>query len=107
MPRAKSLFPIGTPVVKVLARLAARNAVKRQLQAQGVRVSHVRHADIQARASEYLDQHPELWAQALARAQHLGMIENPSRPACTSRGRRSAIDIVEVSGTTSAIFRRS
>jgi hypothetical protein len=32
MPRAKSLFPIGTSVVKVLARSAARNAVKDQLR---------------------------------------------------------------------------
>jgi len=44
MPRAKSLFPIGTPVVKVLARSAARNVVKAQPAAQGVRVSHVPHA---------------------------------------------------------------
>jgi len=59
MPRAKSLFPIGTPVVKVLVRLAARNAVKQQLSAQGVRVSHVPHAHIMAQASAYLDQHPD------------------------------------------------
>jgi hypothetical protein len=75
MPRAKSLFPIGTPVAKVLARSAARNAVKQQLQAQGVRVSHVPHAEIVARASAYLSDHPELYAEALERAQRLGMIE--------------------------------
>jgi hypothetical protein len=63
MPRAKSLFPIGTSAVKMLARSAARNAVKQQLQAQGV--SHVRHAQIVAQASVYLEQHPELFAQAL------------------------------------------
>jgi hypothetical protein len=87
MPRAKSLFPIGTPVVKVLARQAARNAVKRQLQAQGVRVSHVRHADILAQASAYLDQHPELWEQALERAQREGMVENPCRSVAQNRSR--------------------
>jgi hypothetical protein len=76
MPRAKSLFPIGTSVVKVLARQAARNAVKQQLSAQGVRVSHVPMAEIIARASAYLGDHPELYEQALQRAQHLGMIDH-------------------------------
>jgi hypothetical protein len=72
---ANSFKLVGTQAIKVLARLAARNAVKRQLAGQGVRVSHVRHVDILAQANVYLDQHPELWAQALERAQHLGMIE--------------------------------
>jgi hypothetical protein len=75
MPRAKSLFPIGTSAVKVLARLAARNAVKAQLAAKGVRVSHVRYAEIVSRASAYLSDHPELYAEALQRAQRLGLIE--------------------------------
>jgi hypothetical protein len=75
MPRAKSLFPIGTTAVKVLARLAARNAVKAQLQAQGVRVSHVPYAQIIQRANDYLAAHPELYAEALERAHGLGMIE--------------------------------
>ena len=75
MPRAKSLFPIGTPVVKVLARSAARNVVKAQPAAQGVRVSHVPYAEIVSRASAYLADHPELYQEALERAQHMGMIE--------------------------------
>ena len=79
MPRAKSLFPIGTSVVKVLARQAARNAVKQQLSAQGVRVSHVPMAEIIARASAYLSDHPELYREALERAQRMGMYEKPRR----------------------------
>ena len=75
MPRANSLFPIGVSVVKVLARLAARNEVKRQLRAQGVRVSPVRHAEILAQASAYLADHPELYQEALERAQREGLIE--------------------------------
>jgi hypothetical protein len=75
MPRAKSLFPIGVSAVKVLARQAARNAVKAQLQAQGVRVSHVPHVVIQAQASEYLAAHPELYAQASERVRRLGIIQ--------------------------------
>jgi len=76
MPRAKSLFPIGTSAVKMLARSAARRAVKSELSAQGVRVSHVRYAEIVSRANAYLADHPELYAEALERAQHLGMIEH-------------------------------
>jgi hypothetical protein len=63
MPRAKSLFPIGTSAVKMLARSAARSAVKAQLAAKGVRVSHVPHAHIMQQASEYLAAHPELYQQ--------------------------------------------
>jgi hypothetical protein len=75
MPRAKSLFPIGVSAVKVLARSAARNAVKDQLRGAGVRVSHVRQADIQAQANVYLEQHPELYVQARERAVRMGLIE--------------------------------
>jgi hypothetical protein len=75
MPRAKSLFPIGTPVAKVLARSAARRAVKSELSAQGVRVSYVRYAEIISRANAYLSDHPELYAEALERAQRFGLIE--------------------------------
>ena len=75
MPRAKSIFPIGTSTVKMLARSAARNAVKQQLQARGVRVSHVPHAQIVQQANVYLEQHPELFEQALQRARQMGLIE--------------------------------
>ena len=75
MPRAKSLFPIGTSAVKMLARSAARNAVKQQLQAQGVRVSHVPHAQIMQQASEYLASHPELYQQASERVRRMGIIQ--------------------------------
>jgi hypothetical protein len=60
----------------MLARSAARRAVKSELSAQGVRVSHVRYAEIVSRANAYLADHPELYAEALERAQHLGMIEH-------------------------------
>jgi hypothetical protein len=75
MARANQFKLVGAVAVKVLARLAARNAVKAQLRGQGVRVSHVPHVEIVARASAYLSDHPELYAEALERAQHLGMIE--------------------------------
>jgi hypothetical protein len=72
-------------VVKVLARQAARNAVKDQLRGAGVRVSHVPHAEIVSRASAYLADHPELYAEALERAQRLGMIDPQSDPMTMER----------------------
>jgi hypothetical protein len=66
---------VGAVAVKVLARAAARNAVKAQLQGAGVRLSTYPHAQIMQRANAYLEQHPELWKQALERAEREGMIE--------------------------------
>jgi hypothetical protein len=67
---------VGAVAVKMLARQAARNAVKAQLQGAGVRLSTYPHARIMQQANAYLEQHPELWKQALERAQHLGMIDH-------------------------------
>jgi hypothetical protein len=47
---------------------AAKKAVTEQLRAQGVRVTLVKPADIAAQAKIYLEQHPELYEQALERA---------------------------------------
>ena len=66
---------VGAQAIKVLARIAARNAVKDQLRGAGARVSHIREADIQAQASEYLTSHPELFDHARERAVRMGLIE--------------------------------
>jgi hypothetical protein len=50
--------------VSVLARLAARNAVKQQLRDEGVRVSLVPTREIEERARAYLEANPDLYAQA-------------------------------------------
>ena len=63
--------PICTTAVHVLARLAARRAVKDELRAQGIRVSLVKPAEISARAQVYLQAHPELYRAALERAQRM------------------------------------
>jgi hypothetical protein len=55
--------PISASAVHVLARLAARKAVKEQLRADGVRVTLVGPAEISARAQAYLTDHPELYRQ--------------------------------------------
>jgi hypothetical protein len=68
---------VGALAVKVLARAAARNAVKAQLQGAGVRLSTYPHAQIMQQANAYLEQHPELYREALERAQREGMIDHP------------------------------
>jgi hypothetical protein len=47
-----------------LARLAAVKAVKRAMQAQGLKPAHVERRIITAAATDYLRDHPELIAQA-------------------------------------------
>jgi hypothetical protein len=51
-------------VIMILARQAARKAVKRQFQAQGLKVSHMQARVIAAAANDYLRDHPELLEQA-------------------------------------------
>jgi short-subunit dehydrogenase len=68
---ANSFEHITIVAVKVLARLAAKKAVQAELKAQGVRVTLVRPAEINAQAAEYLANHPELYQQALERAQRM------------------------------------
>jgi short-subunit dehydrogenase len=59
--------------------LAAKRAVTEELRAQGVRVSLVKPAEIAEKAQVYLEAHTELWAEARARAQRLGLYEQPRR----------------------------
>jgi hypothetical protein len=68
-------FKPARSAVSVLARLAARNAIKEQLRADGVRVSLVPGREIEEQARAYLANHPELYGQALERAKHMGWIE--------------------------------
>ena len=75
MPKANQFKLVGVSAVKVLARLAAKKAVQEQLRAQGVRVSLVKPADISAKAQAFLADHPELYAEALERAQRMGLIK--------------------------------
>ena len=75
MRKAKSFSHIRTSVVYVLARLAARNAVKEQLRDQGVRVTLVPVRQVHEQADEYLRQHPELYDEAREQARRMGMVE--------------------------------
>ena len=48
----------------VLARRSAVKAVKRQFQAQGLKLHRMAHREIVAAANDYLANHPELIAEA-------------------------------------------
>jgi hypothetical protein len=101
---AKSSFkPVGTHAIGILARLAARNAVKQEIRDQGARPSLVKPAEISERARAYLDANPHLYEEALQRAWKLGLIEHVERieqavfdderrkPALAPEWRRSAL----------------
>ena len=75
--------PISASAVHVLARLAARRAVKEELRSEGVRPTLVKPAEISAKAKAYLANHPELFREAIERAQRLGMYEKPKRRSVT------------------------
>jgi hypothetical protein len=64
----KDMKPIGTSAVQVLAKVAAKRAVREHLREQGIRVSLVKPAEIVALAQAYLANHPELYRDALHRA---------------------------------------
>jgi hypothetical protein len=89
-----AIKPIGTHAIHVLARLAARNEVKQQLRDQAIRPSTVKPAEISEKARAYLEQHPELYEEAMARAWRLGLIEHVERIERTvfdDERRRSAL----------------
>jgi hypothetical protein len=67
MAQANSFSHIGAACVRVLARQAAINAVKSELQRQGLRVHSVPMREIQIEADQYLAAHPELIARAAER----------------------------------------
>ena len=73
MAEANSFSHIGAACVRVLARQAAINAVKSEPQRRGERVHSVPMRDIHIAADGYLAGHPEFIAQAVERAQRLGL----------------------------------
>ena len=68
---ANSFEHISIVAVKTLARLAAKRIVQAQLRDQGVRVTLFPHAEVMRLTGEYLSAHPELYQQALERAQRM------------------------------------
>ena len=73
--RKHSFKLVGSSAIHVLARLAARNAIKEQLRAKGVRVTLVRPAGIAEKAKAYLEANPHLYEEAIQRALRMGLIK--------------------------------
>jgi hypothetical protein len=61
-----------TSAAKVLAQLKARNAVRDAIRRRGLKVSDYRACELSGWADVYLDEHPELIPEAVAKAR--GMI---------------------------------
>ena len=57
--------------VMTLARWHARQAVKKELYAQGIKVAHVEASEITLAANRYVEEHPEILALATERYQDL------------------------------------
>ena len=101
---------ISASAVAVLARLAARNAVKGQLRDDGVRLSLVPPREINTKETAYLALHPELIDEARERAQRLGMYEKPKRRRRSVSGTesiRSGADLTHFFDARSGQFQRS
>ena len=79
MRKANSFSHIGSHAINVLARLAAKNAVKQELRDQAIRPSSVKPADITEKAKAYLEANPHLCEEALQRAWRMGLIEHVER----------------------------
>ena len=60
---------ISCHVIHILARYLAREEVKRQLRADGVR--NVLPRQINELATAYLAQHPEIWREAITKAHEI------------------------------------
>jgi hypothetical protein len=92
MARAKQFQHLGPLAVNVLARQAARKAVKEHLRAQGIRLTYVPHRQIVRQTKAHLEAHPELYEQALQRAWEMGVC----RPVPQSDNAKSAPDNIDV-----------
>ena len=74
MTRAEQKALQGRIAVSVFAMQAAKRAVKNQLRAQGLRLHDLSARDLTLRAEVWLAWHPELIADARARAEALGYV---------------------------------
>ena len=55
--------------VMTIARYHAREAIKRELRSQGIKLSHVEASEITIAANKYVDDHPEIITFATERYQ--------------------------------------
>ena len=59
--------------VRVLAQFAAKNAVKHQIRAQGLKVNNFSAKDIALRDEAWLEAHPEMFVEAKEKAARIGL----------------------------------
>jgi hypothetical protein len=71
--------------VMTLARYHARQAIKRELLGQGLKLSHVEASEITRKANQYIENHPEIIAFAAERYRSLvasGRLRPPKKDTC-------------------------
>ena len=72
----------------IMTLASARQAVKRELYAQGIKLSHVEASEITRKANQYVEDHPEIIAFATERYQDLvkrGVLRPDRKPRKASR----------------------
>jgi hypothetical protein len=83
--------------VRVVAEQTARKAVRENLRRQGVKISYVTARDIIAQARAWLATHPEMIAEARAKAAELGYVADQGRPTHShSKGAAQPQSLTEI-----------
>jgi NAD(P)-dependent dehydrogenase (short-subunit alcohol dehydrogenase family) len=86
------MTPLMNIGVHVAARSIAKRAVVQELREQGVRVTLVRPAEINEKATVYIATHPEIWPLAVERARRMEEMEEARKAARRAiRSRRAII----------------
>ena len=75
------MTPLMNIGVHVAARAIAKRAIVQELREQGVRVTLVRPAVINEKATVYIANHPEIWALAVERARKIEKMEEARKAA--------------------------
>jgi hypothetical protein len=83
--------------VRVVAEQCARKRVKELLRQQGVKLSYVTAKDIASQAKAWLAAHPEMIAEARAKAASLGYVSDQGRPTHShSKGTAEPQSVTEI-----------
>ena len=99
------IIPRYPGIVTPVANHLARREIKRQMRAQGLRITRclriTRYADVIEQARVYLAEHPELFDKALARVKaspwHSVMAEREERELERERRKRAQAGVLEKS----------
>jgi hypothetical protein len=83
--------------VRVVAEQTARKTVRENLRRQGVKLSYVPVRDIISQAKRWLREHPEIIAEARAKAAELGYVADQGRPTYShSKGTAEPQSLTEI-----------